>query len=409
MKFSSGGIKTLRNVNDPSKNAELLIRGGFIDQLSAGVYTYLPLGRRVLDKIIGIIKEEMNAVGGVEILMPALHPAENWKKTGRWEAMDDLYRFTSFYSKLELALGATHEEVITPLAKKLVYSYKDLPLNLYQVQTKFRDEKRAKSGLLRNREFPMKDLYSFDATQEGLDKYYEEVKKSYVKIYDRMGIGEETYVTFASGGTFSKYSHEFQTACEAGEDIIYLCEKCKVAINKEIIKEQNVCPECKGKDLKEIKAIEVGNIFKLGTKYSDIFDLKYLDKDGTEKPVLMGCYGIGPSRVMGTIVEKMNDERGIVWPEAVAPFTVHLIDLDDKKPEALEVYKKLTDLGVEVLWDDRDESAGVKLSDADLIGCPYRVLISARTEKEGKLEVKKRTESEAKLMNFAELEKILKK
>lgn len=400
MKYTEAKIKTLRNVNEVSKNAELLIKGGFINQLSSGVYTFLPLGKRVLDKIVDIIKEEMNDLGGVEILMPVLHPAENWMTTERYENLDVLYRFQSYYTKTEHVLGPTHEEIVTPLAKNLVTSYKDLPLYLYQVQTKFRDEKRAKSGLLRGREFLMKDLYSFHVDEKDLDDFYEKSKKYYLNVFRRIGLGADTFITYASGGSFSKYSHEFQTLCEAGEDTVYLCEKCKVAVNKEIINEGKFCPECKGTDLKEVKAIEVGNIFKLGTKFSKAFDLKYTDKDGGEKLVVMGCYGIGPSRVMGAVIEKFNDERGIIWPKEIAPFDVHLLDLDGKKAETAKVYEKLKAAGLDVLWDDRDETAGVKLGDADLIGIPARVVVSEKTLKEGKIEVKERSKKEFELVTL---------
>jgi prolyl-tRNA synthetase len=403
MKFSGGGLKTLRSVNEPSRNAELLTRAGYIDQLAAGIYTYLPLGKMVMEKIVAIIREEMNAVGGVEILMPTLQPAELWKKTGRWDTLDVLYRFTSYYTKTDYVLGSTHEEVVTPLAKKYVNSYKDLPLYLYQIQTKFRDEKRAKSGLLRNREFLMKDLYSFHTNQEDLDKYYEQVKGAYTKIFDRCGIGRDTYVTYSSGGSFSKYSHEFQTECEAGEDTIYLCEKCKVAVNKEIIGDVKACPECGNKKLKEIKAIEVGNIFKLGSKFSSAFDLNYKDKNDKELPVIMGCYGIGPGRVMGTIVEKSADNMGLVWPENISPFDYHLIDLDGKKKEAGIVYDKLTGAGYTVLWDDRDETAGVKLRDADLIGITKRILVSDKTVSKNKVEIKYRNKGSEELVDLTAL------
>lgn len=400
MKFSNGGIKTLRDVHEPSRNAELLVCAGYIDQLAAGIYTFLPLGKRVLDKISNIIREEMNAIGGIEITMPVLQPGDNWKKTGRWDTLDVLYRFESYYTKTDYALGPTHEEVVTPLAKKYVSSYKDLPLYLYQIQTKFRDEKRAKSGLLRNREFLMKDLYSFHADQKDLDEYYEKAKKAYVNIFKRCGIGDDTYVTYATGGSFSKYSHEFQTECSAGEDIIYLCKKCKVAVNKEIIHEGKKCPECGNKNLSEIKAIEVGNIFKLGTKFSDAFELNYKDTKDKLKSVVMGCYGIGPGRVMGAIVEKLNDDRGIIWPKNITPFDIHLIDLDGQVKEARDVYEKLQKAGYDVLWDDRTETAGTKLKDADLIGIPIRVVVSARTVNLGKIEIKERRNKNIKLVSL---------
>lgn len=403
MKFSDGGIKTLREVKEPSKNASLLIRAGFIDQLSAGVYTYLPLGVRVLRKIEAIIREEMNAAGGQEITMPVLQPKENWLKTGRWESLDVLYRFKSHYSKTELALGPTHEEVVAPLAKKYVNSYKDLPLYLYQIQTKFRDEKRPRSGLLRGREFLMKDLYSFHTDEADLDRYYEIMADSYTKIFQRCGLGELTYYTFASGGSFSKYSHEFQTLCETGEDTIYLCEKCKTAVNKEIIKEQRNCPKCGNSKLVEKRAIEVGNIFKLGSKYSKPFDLSYVDQKGVKKDVVMGCYGIGLGRVMGAVAEIFNDDKGLIWPKSIAPFDFHLVDLSGTAEEAKKIYDKLTEAGFEVLWDDRNEGAGVKLADADLVGVPVRIVVSPNTVKADKVEVKIRSEKSPKLVSLSEI------
>jgi len=329
--------------DEESINAQLLIRAGFVDKLMAGVYTYLPLGWRVLKKIENIIREEMNAIGGQEIFMPALQPKENWATTGRWDSMDDLYKVKDS-SDREFALGPTHEEIVTPLAKKFINSYKDLPLCVYQFQNKFRMELRSKSGLLRGREFAMKDLYSFHIDEKDLDKYYEKAIKAYENIFNRAGLGGKTHITFASGGSFSKYSHEFQTLSDAGEDIIYICQKCGQAINKEIFGEIKICPNCEGKDFKEEKAIEVGNIFKLGTKYSAPFNLKYKDENGKEKDVVMGCYGIGPSRVMGTVVEINHDEKGIIWPESVAPFKAHLIDLRpaaNGKQQGEKLYKSL--------------------------------------------------------------------
>jgi len=415
-------------------NAQLLIRAGFIDKLMAGVYTFLPLGMRVIKKIENIIREEMNAIGGQEILMPALQPKANWETTGRWKTYDALFRFTSHYSKNEYALGPTHEEIVSPLAKNFILSYKDLPVYVFQIQNKFRDEKRVKSGLLRGREFFMKDLYSFHKDEKDLDEYYEKAKQAYFNVFNRAGIDDSTFLTFASGGSFSKYSHEFQTLSEAGEDRIYICEKCKVAVNKEIIEEQGICPECGNKNLKEEKAIEVGNIFKLGTKYSAPFGLKYKDEKGAEKEVVMGCYGIGLGRLMGTIVEINHDEKGIIWPKAVAPFAVHLLKIKNQKslkqnPEQIpselygagkfatgqakiktdadRIYESLQKAGVEVLYDDREEaSAGEKFADADLIGIPYRLVVSEKTGE--KVEVKKRNEGKAKLVDEKELLSLLK-
>ncbi|MFA5777117.1 MAG: aminoacyl--tRNA ligase-related protein [Parcubacteria group bacterium] len=404
MKQSKLFTKTKKEApkDELSINAQLLIRAGFVDKLMAGVYTFLPLGLRVMKKIENIIREEMNAIGGQEITMPALQPKENWMTTGRWDTMDDLYKVKDV-SDREFALGATHEEVISPLAKKFVNSYKDLPLYAYQFQNKFRMELRSKSGLLRGREFLMKDLYSFHLTKKDLDEYYEKVKEAYFKIFERFGIREKTHLAFASGGTFSKYSHEFQTISQAGEDIIYVCNKCGLAINKEIKSETEKCPECGGTDFREEKAIETGNIFKLMNKYSKPFNLSVTDEKGENQEVMMGCYGIGLSRAMGTIVELNNDEKGMIWPEAVAPFKVHLLSLG-KNEEAEKIYQELTEKNVEVLFDDREASAGAKFADSDLIGIPYRVVISEKSLASGGVEVKKRSEEKSEII---EVEKLL--
>lgn len=387
---------------EESQNAMLLTRAGFVHKEMAGVYTFLPLGLRVLKKIEGIIREEMEAAGAQELFMPSLHPKENWEKTGRWQGLDNLFRFTSFYSKQEYALGATHEEIVVPLATNYISSYRDLPQYVYQIQNKFRDEKRAKSGILRGREFLMKDLYSFHKDEKDLDEYYEKMKEVYRKIFERAGIGGDTYFTFASGGTFSKYSHEFQTVTSAGEDTIYLCTKCRIAVNEEIIKEQSSCPQCSSKDLEKKNAVEVGNIFKLGTKYSEPFHLAYKDEQGESRLVIMGCYGIGLNRLMGTIVEVLHDEKGIVWPESVAPFSVHLLSLEGTAKEGESVYQELLKKGVEVLYDDREQkSAGEKLADADLIGIPWRVVVSKKTQ--GDVEVKRRGEEDSKLVKIGNL------
>lgn len=413
MRWSQSFIRTIKNIpkDEVSKNAQLLIQGGYIDKLMAGVYTYLPLGLRVLKKIENIVREEMVSAGGQEVLMPALQPKDIWQTTGRWDSLDVLFRFVSHYTKNELVLGPTHEEVLVPLAKKIILSHKDLPQYVFQIQTKFRDEKRAKSGILRGREFLMKDLYSFHKDEKELDAYYEKMTATYKRIFKRLGIGNQTYLTFASGGTFSKYSHEFQTLTEAGEDIIYLCEKCQMAINKEIISEQKACPQCSNKNLVEKKAVEVGNIFKLKTKYSHQFQLAYINEKGTSEEVMMGCYGIGLSRAMGTAVEVFGDKKGIVWPESIAPFRFHLIAInskDDKKAakEADKIYEYLIRGGQEVFYDDRDnKSAGEKFSDADLMGIPVRLVVSAKTLAKGKgiVEIKKRDKEKTKMIAVAEL------
>jgi len=393
-------------------NARLLTQAGFISKQMAGVYNYLPLGLRVLNKIQNIVREEMNAVGGNEILMPTLTQEENYVKTGR----DQDSGFGSIFFRTEgengskLVLNPSHEEIVTPLVQKYIFSYRDLPQCVYQVQNKFRNEPRAKSGLLRGREFNMKDMYSFHTTEDDMNKYYEEVKKAYMKVYARLGIGDMTHLTYASGGVFSKYSHEFQTLSDIGEDTIYVCEKCHVAVNKEIIEEQNQCPECGNQDLVEKKSVEVGNIFKLRAKYSSAFKFNFLDEDGQEKPVEMACYGIGPSRLMGVLTEIFHDDKGIIWPEAVAPFAVHLVALGKDETaytEAAKLYNELQKKGVSVLYDDRREvSAGAKFADSDLIGIPTRLVISPKTLEQGSVEIKKRNEKDYQLIKTAEIGKI---
>jgi len=408
--------KTEKNKTDvESVSHDLLVRAGFVDQLMAGVYSFLPLGLLVMQKIEALIRKNMaNApMNGQEILMPSLTPKENWQKTDRWDNFDVLFKLKGAGDK-DVALAPTHEEIISPLAKKNIFSYRDLPLALFQFQTKFRNELRAKSGILRTREFLMKDLYSFHASQEDLDKYYERAIKVYFNIFKECGIGKFTYRTLASGGSFSKYSDEFQTVTDAGEDIIYICKKCKLAVNKEIKEETKECPNCKSSDWEEKKAVEVGNIFKLGTKFSVPFDLKFRDKDGAEKPVVMGCYGIGLARLMGAIVEASHDERGIIWPKSVAPFQVHLLCLDvgDKKikSSADKIYNLLLKEGIEVLFDDRQaKTAGEKFADADLIGAPIRLVVSKKTEDAKSVEMKMRSETKAKLVPIKSLINTLKK
>lgn len=403
MKQSHLFTRTLKELpkDEISYNAQTLLRAGFIDKVAAGVYSFLPLGCLVMDKIRNIIKEEMLLVGGQEISMPAFSPKESWEATGRWEGLDILFKISAS-DKKEYALNPTHEEVVTPLAKKFIYSYRELPFSVFQIQTKFRNEKRAKAGLLRGREFLMKDLYSFHANQADLDKYYEEVIVAYKRIFERLGLSDKTYLTFASGGTFSKYSHEFQTLTDSGEDLIYICDKCHLAVNKEIINEQSVCPNCANKELREEKAVEVANIFKLGTKYSAPFDLSYTTQEGKKELVVMGCYGIGLSRIMGTLVEACHDDRGIIWPENVAPFKIHLISLKENEM-AEEIYNKLQSEGIEVLYDDRDLSAGEKFADSDLIGCPYRLLVSKKTLALESVELKKRNEEKAQIVKIKDI------
>jgi prolyl-tRNA synthetase len=400
MKQSILFTKTTRQdpKDEQSINARLLIRAGYIGKLIAGVYTFLPLGQIVLKKIEDIIREEMDSIGGQEILMPTLQPRENWERTGRWEAMDDLYKVKDTSGR-EFALGPTHEEVVVPLVQNFVNSYKDLPLYVYQFQNKFRMELRAKSGLLRGREFLMKDLYSFHLDEKDMDEYYEKAKDAYFRIFKHVGIEKETYLTFASGGSFSKYSHEFQTITPAGEDIIHICDACHLAVNKEILEDSLSCPQCGGKFGREAKAVEVGNIFKLKNKYTKPFNMAVTDEKGERNEVVMGCYGIGLGRLMATIVEVHNDGKGIVWPDTVAPFKIHLISLG-RNEEAEKIYNSLKGQKIEVLLDDRELSAGEKFADADLLGMPVRVVVSAKSLAAGGVEVKKRGEEKSEIVGL---------
>lgn len=392
--------------DEVSKNAQLLIRAGFIDKLHSGVYTYLPLGLRVFKNIENIIRDEMTKVGGQEILMPSLHPKENWEKTGRWNTMDDLYKITDTSGK-EFGLGPTHEEIVVPLVKQFVSSYRDLPLSVFQIQNKFRMELRAKSGILRGREFVMKDMYSFHKDEDDLARFYKVMEEVYRNIFKRVGLGSSTYFTFASGGSFSKYSHEFQTITPAGEDTIYICESCSVAVNSEIIKEQDSCPNCGNKELRQERAIEVGNIFELKTKFTKAFDLTYKDENDEEKLVLMGCYGIGIGRIMGTLAEVLSDDSGLVWTNDVAPFKIHLIELnggEEVREYAVDLYEELQKKGIEVLYDDRKKvSAGEKFADSDLFGVPHRVIISKKTLESGKLELKDRKSGKISMIDKEEV------
>ncbi|MFA5290748.1 MAG: aminoacyl--tRNA ligase-related protein [Candidatus Paceibacterota bacterium] len=400
--------------DEVSQNAKLLIRGGFINKELAGVYSYLPLGLRVLNKISNIIREEMNALGAVELEMTALQNPELYEKTGRWDdAIVDNWFKTDLKSGSRLGLGFTHEEMITNLMKDHLSSYKDLPVYAYQIQTKFRNEERAKSGLMRGREFLMKDLYSFNDSEASLNDFYDQAKGAYERIYERVGLGDITYITFASGGTFSKFSHEFQTLSEAGEDTIYVCEEKGFAINKEVLDEETLAEMgIAREDLVERKAIEVGNIFKLGTKFSEPLGLNFTDEKGEKRPVVMGSYGIGPGRVMGTVVEALADDKGIIWPRSIAPFMAHLVWIPGEGETAAELadklYDGLTEAGIEVFYDDRVASAGEKFANADLLGMPYRIVVSDKTLKEGKFELKERATGTTRLVSEEELFDLLK-
>ena len=400
-------------------NHILLVRGGFVSQLSSGIYSFLPLGWKVMEKIIKIIKEEMNAIGGQELFMPALVEKKYMEPTGRWDLDVGFYVDSSrnkasgndrilASGKDNFVLGWSHEEVLTSIAREYINSYEDLPFAAYQIQTKFRNEPRAKSGLLRGREFMMKDLYSFHASEKDLETYYEKAKDAYFKIFERCGL--KAVYTLAGGGVFTdKFTHEFQVISEVGEDTIFLCLKCGYAENSEISKLKNAdtCPKCAG-NIAEKKAIEVGNIFNNGTRYSDNLGVSFVDENGIKNSVWMAAYGIGISRLMATIVEVSNDANGIIWPESVSPFKVHLIVLDDRKEEAEKTYNELTKKSVEVLYDDRsDKTAGEKFADADLIGCPWRVVVSNKTLDKNSVEVKKRNQKEAELVPLKGFENLI--
>ena len=401
--------------DETSKNAQLLIRAGFIHKEMAGVYTMLPLGLRVLTKIENIIRRNMDTIGN-ELVMSALAPRELWEKTGRLDVVDVLMKTepankaSQEKSSNSYILNPTHEELITPIAAEHARSYKDLPIAFYQIQTKFRNEARAKSGLLRGREFRMKDLYSFHATKEDLQTYYEHAKKVYMDIYKELGIGNDTFITLSGGGDFTKdFSHEFQTTVEAGEDVIYLDRKSNIAYNKEVVTKDN--EERLGvsfETMEQVKACEVGNIFPLGTKFTEAFDYTYTNEHGEKKEVYMGCYGIGPSRLMGVITEKLADDKGLVWPASVAPFSLHLLLLSkDKEGEAYKLahslYETLTQRGVEVLFDDREISPGEKFADSDLIGIPMRVVVSDKSIEKGGVEIKERVATEGSIITKEEL------
>jgi len=400
--------KTTKNApaDEVAKNAQLLIRAGYVSKEMAGVYAYLPLGKRVLEKIIQIIREEMNAIGGSEISLTALQHSDVWKASGRWDdAVLDVWFKTKLANGTELGLAPTHEEPLTKLMKNYIHSYKDLPVYPYQFQIKFRNEIRSKSGLMRGREFWMKDLYSFSRTQEEHDAFYDgAVSDAYTRVFDRLGLGEITYRTFASGGSFAKFSHEYQTLSPVGEDIIYVHKEKNLAINEEVYNDEVLAGLGISKDeLIEEKAVEVGNIFTLGTRFSDPLELNFTDENGESKPVIMGSYGIGPSRLMGLIAEHFSDDKGLVWPENVAPFKVYLVSIGDVATEANALYDELTSKGVEVLFDDRNERPGAKFADAELLGIPYRVTVSERLIADKKFEFTPRKTGESELLTGEEL------
>ena len=405
MKLSQSFVKTIKTTpgDEVSESAKLLLRAGYIYKEMAGVYDFLPLGMRTLEKIIQVIREEINAIGGQEMRMTTLQPKDNWVASGRWDDdVMDVWFKTKLNAGGELGLGCTHEEAFTHLMKTYISSYKDLPVYAYQFQTKFRNELRAKSGIMRTREFMMKDLYSFSKNREEHEEFYEKCAATYKKIFDRLGIGNDTFRTFASGGSFSKFSDEFQTICEVGEDIIYLDREKGIAINEEVYNDETIADLGLDKSkLEQHKAAEVGNIFTLGFKYSDALDLTYNDADGKRQKVFMGSYGIGPSRVMGVIAEKLSDKDGLVWPEEIAPYKYYVIGIGEKGEQ---IANELHDMAPEdVILDDRKNARnGEKFADADLMGIPYRVVISDKTLAEDKLELKTRANGETELLTIAD-------
>lgn len=399
--------------DEVSKNAGLLIKAGYLEKVSAGIYNFLPLGWRVLNKIIEIVRKEMNSIGAQEILMPALHPAENWLQTNRWNLFDALFKLKS-RTGLEYALGPTHEEIIFPLIKNKIKSYRDLPLALYQIQTKFRDELRAKAGILRGREFIMKDLYSFHQSSQKVEQYKRKVEQAYLRIFKKLNL--KAIITKASGGTFSPYSTEFQVITESGEDTIYFCPVCQLAYNKEIIFEEK-CPECQSK-FQVHQAIEVANTFNLGDKFSKSFEVYFVNKQNQKELIFAGCYGLGITRTMGAIVEVKSDDYGLVWPEIISPYLIHLIVLPSGSKVVqrklmnlgYRLYQKLLDKKIEVLFDERESlTPGEKLVESDLLGISWRVIISEKNFSKGLLEIKKRGQKKGKLVKLSELNTYIQK
>lgn len=399
MRYSQGLIKTFKETprEADSISSALLLRGGFIDQETSGIYSLLPLGWRVIAKISQIIREEMDAIGGQEVLLPAMQPKELWEESGRWETFDPpLFKFKDRHDK-EFALGSTHEEVIVDILRDRISSYKELPQMLYQIQTKFRNEQRSTGGLLRTREFIMKDAYSFHRNDEDLEKFYQKVIEAYHKIFRRSGI-EARMVEAHSGSIGGKRSNEFMLLSKTGEDKIYLCGACDWSVNLEVTRDVKTCPACAG-TVTQANAIEVAHIFYLGDIYSKKMKATFTDEDGHQKPLIMGCYGIGIPRLAAAIVEANHDEKGIIWPEKIAPYSLVLIDLTNGKAD--KIYDELTKAGIEVLYDDRSESAGVKFAEADLLGIPYRAVVSEKTGDQ--IELKKRDSDKSSLIELDKL------
>ncbi|RWZ78988.1 MAG: prolyl-tRNA synthetase [Candidatus Chaera renei] len=394
MRWSQLFTKTRREVSssEAAANARLLIQAGYIHKEMAGVYAYLPLGKRVLDKIANIVRQEMNGIGGLEVQMTVLQPKELWQKTGRWDdnKIDNWFK-TRLKNGSELGVGLTHEEPIVDAVGEYLKSYKDLPLLIYQIQNKFRNELRAKSGLLRGREFVMKDMYSFAASPRQHDEIYQTVLEAYGRVYARLGIGEITFRTFADGGIFTdKFSDEFQTISPVGEDTILVDRSKKVAVNQEIMRSPGLAKLGLNTDsMENARGVEVGNTFHLETKYTDALGVNFTDAEGKQQPVYMGCYGIGISRLMGLLAEHFADDKGLSWPDGVAPFKVHLLSLgqDKKIIEAADgLYDLFNSKQVEVFYDDRPARPGEKLADSELLGIPHRLVVGHRFLQDGRFE-----------------------
>ena len=407
MRLSKNFTRTTKQApaDEVARNAQLLIRAGFVFKTMAGVYSYTPLGLRVLENIKQIVREEMNAIGSQELIMSTLQRKELWQETGRWsDELVDVWFKSTLQDGTDVGFGWTHEEPIVELLRSYLKSYKDLPISVYQFQNKLRNELRAKSGIMRGREFIMKDMYSVHAAKEDLDAYYDQVIEAYKRCYDRFGIGNDTYVTFASGGAFTKFSHEFQTICEAGEDYIYLHRGKNIAVNEEVLDDAVKELGIKRNELEKVKTAEVGNIFNFGTQKSEEMNLVFTGSDGVQHYAYMGSYGIGITRVMGVIVEKFADEKGLIWPENIAPARVYLVQIGEKSRAAAdELYETLGAQGVEVLYDERDERPGVKFADAELMGIPLRVTVSDRLLDGKKWEVAMRASGERQLLTTDEL------
>jgi len=393
--------------DEVSRNAQLLIRAGFIAKEMAGVYSFLPLGLRVTQKISNLIRKHLDDADCQELKMTILQDPEPWQVTGRWnDDVVDVWFKTELNAGGQIGLGMTHEEPLIRVMKQYIHSYRDLPMHVYQIQAKLRNELRAKSGIMRGREFLMKDLYSFSSSQKEHEEFYSKMRMVYEKIFAELGLGDRTWYTYASGGSFSQYSHEFQTLTDVGEDTIYLHHGKKIAINKEVFNDEVLRDlDILKEECEEVRATEVGNIFPLATGQSKPLGLSFENKDGEREDVYMGSYGIGITRVMGVIAELLSDKKGLVWPAKIAPFFAHILVLDaesERMSFAESLYSELKEKNVDVLLDDRALRPGEKFADADLIGVPYRIVVSEKSLAQGGVEVKGRQDDEVKIMTQSE-------